>query len=188
MLTRRHRRRQRRGGTNPVQVGLGVQLAATSTNFTQGSAQTTGRATDLMIQGDGFFVLGHGNERSTPAPAPSPSTRAAPWSPRAATGCRATPDGTGDADRRAWSTSTSTPLAVPPVPAGVELTSYNIGADGKVRGIFDDGVQRDMCQLAIADFANPMGLEQVGETAFGASPPTPATPSSASPARAAAAA
>src|SRR5690606_17883421 len=41
------------GGTNPIQVGLGVQLAATRTNFLQGSAQTTGAPTDLMIQGDG---------------------------------------------------------------------------------------------------------------------------------------
>src|SRR6476661_1615997 len=50
-----------RGGTNPMQVGLGVQLAATQTNFTQGSTQTTGRATDLMIQGDGFFVTRAGS-------------------------------------------------------------------------------------------------------------------------------
>ena len=69
-----------RGGTNPVQVGLGVQVAGTSTNFNQGSAQTTGRATDLMIQGDGMFVVQQGQRaRSTPAPAPSPSTRPAPW-------------------------------------------------------------------------------------------------------------
>ena len=46
-----------RGGTNPIQIGLGVQLAATMLNFNQGSAQTTGRPTDLMLQGDGFFVL-----------------------------------------------------------------------------------------------------------------------------------
>jgi flagellar hook protein FlgE len=45
------------GGTNPSQVGLGVRLAGVTTNFGQGSAQTTGRATDLMIQGDGFFVV-----------------------------------------------------------------------------------------------------------------------------------
>src|SRR4051794_9563622 len=50
------------GGTNPIQVGLGVQIAATNTNFAQGSAQTTGRTTDLMIQGDGFFVVQSGNE------------------------------------------------------------------------------------------------------------------------------
>lgn len=44
------------GGTNPAQVGLGVRLSSIGTNFSQGAAQTTGRNTDLMIQGDGFFV------------------------------------------------------------------------------------------------------------------------------------
>ncbi|MEB0222292.1 flagellar hook-basal body complex protein, partial [Pseudomonas sp. AB12(2023)] len=44
------------GGTNPAQVGLGVQVAGISTNFAQGSTQSTGRATDMMISGDGFFV------------------------------------------------------------------------------------------------------------------------------------
>jgi len=50
------------GGTNPAQVGLGVQLSGISTNFTQGSAQTTGRSTDLMISGDGFFTVKTGQE------------------------------------------------------------------------------------------------------------------------------
>jgi flagellar hook protein FlgE len=44
------------GGTNPAQIGLGVQLAGITTNFTQGAAQLTGRSTDMMISGDGFFV------------------------------------------------------------------------------------------------------------------------------------
>jgi flagellar hook protein FlgE len=50
------------GGTNPAQVGLGVKLAGISTSFSQGAAQLTGRATDLSIQGDGFFVARQGNE------------------------------------------------------------------------------------------------------------------------------
>jgi len=50
------------GGKNPAQVGLGVQVAGISTNFAQGSAQSTGRATDIMIAGDGFFVTQLGNE------------------------------------------------------------------------------------------------------------------------------
>src|SRR5688572_25288324 len=45
------------GGTNPSQVGLGVQIGAVTTNFAQGSAQVTGRNTDMMINGDGFFVV-----------------------------------------------------------------------------------------------------------------------------------
>ena len=50
------------GGTNPAQVGLGTRVAGISTNFGQGAAQTTGRSTDLMISGDGFFVVDNGNE------------------------------------------------------------------------------------------------------------------------------
>jgi flagellar hook protein FlgE len=50
------------GGTNPAQVGLGVKLGAISTNFAQGATQLTGRATDLAIQGDGFFAVQQGGE------------------------------------------------------------------------------------------------------------------------------
>ncbi len=50
------------GGTNPAQVGLGVQVAGISTNFAQGSSQSTGKTTDLMISGDGFFVTTLGGE------------------------------------------------------------------------------------------------------------------------------
>lgn len=49
-----------RGGTNPMQVGLGVGLASIDTMFTDGSFQPTGKATDLGIQGQGFFVLQDG--------------------------------------------------------------------------------------------------------------------------------
>ncbi|GAA2579685.1 flagellar hook protein FlgE [Dactylosporangium fulvum] len=54
---------QGQGGTNPAQVGLGVRLGAINTSFVQGSAQTTGRATDVMISGDGFFVVNSVNEQ-----------------------------------------------------------------------------------------------------------------------------
>lgn len=49
-----------RGGTNPIQVGLGMGLASISTNFTNGSYQSTGKQTDLAIQNDGFFILSDG--------------------------------------------------------------------------------------------------------------------------------
>jgi flagellar hook protein FlgE len=156
-----------RGGTNPNQVGLGVQLAATQTNFTQGSTQTTGRATDLMIQGDGFFVTRKGNEDLY--------TRAGSFT-FDETGGLVTPtgnrvqgyllDGSGLPTGGLVDVTLDTTNAQPPVPVGVELVSYNIGSDGKLRGVFDDGVQREMAQIGIADFNNPMGLEKVGETSF----------------------
>ena len=51
------------GGTNPAQVGLGVKVGGISTNFTQGATQVTGRATDVALQGDGFFVLQQGGQQ-----------------------------------------------------------------------------------------------------------------------------
>ena len=45
------------GGTNPLQIGLGVQVASIDGVFTQGAIQITGRPTDIAIEGDGFFVL-----------------------------------------------------------------------------------------------------------------------------------
>jgi flagellar hook protein FlgE len=49
-------------GSNPAQVGLGVKLSGISTNWTQGSTQNTGRSTDFMISGDGFFMTKAGSE------------------------------------------------------------------------------------------------------------------------------
>lgn len=48
------------GGTNPQQVGLGTQVGSIDTNFNQGNFQTTGKKTDLAIQGSGFFILNNG--------------------------------------------------------------------------------------------------------------------------------
>lgn len=54
---------QQVGGANPAQIGLGVTTAAITTQFTQGAAQTTGVPTDLMINGDGFFVVERGGQQ-----------------------------------------------------------------------------------------------------------------------------
>ena len=51
------------GGSNPAQIGLGVRLAAITTSFTQGAAESTGRSTDLMLQGDGFFIMQEGGQQ-----------------------------------------------------------------------------------------------------------------------------
>jgi len=45
------------GGIDPLQIGLGVTVASTTRNFSQGELETTGLNTDLGIDGDGFFIL-----------------------------------------------------------------------------------------------------------------------------------
>ena len=47
------------GGTNPQQLGLGVKVASIDTIMTQGGLQSTSRATDMAIQGNGFFMEGN---------------------------------------------------------------------------------------------------------------------------------
>ena len=49
------------GAGNAQQIGLGVQVAGIDQLFTQGSLQTTGLATDVAIQGNGFFVVADGS-------------------------------------------------------------------------------------------------------------------------------
>lgn len=52
-----------RGGTNPQAIGLGVTLASVDVIPTGGSTQTTGKNTDLSIDGNGYFVLQSGGQK-----------------------------------------------------------------------------------------------------------------------------
>jgi flagellar hook protein FlgE len=49
-----------RGGTNPVQVGLGMALSSTTTVHTGGAITATERETDLAIEGNGYFIINDG--------------------------------------------------------------------------------------------------------------------------------
>ena len=135
-----------RGGTNPLQIGLGTGVSATSGNFTQGSAQQTGRPTDIMLQGDGFFVVENDGQPVY--------TRAGAFSFDANSNL-VTPSGGFVLD------SAGARITLPP-----GLASFNFGADGVLRGIQGDGTRVDIATLGVATFANPGGLERIGETSF----------------------
>jgi len=156
------------GGTNPIQVGLGVSVGGTTANFGQGSAQVTGRATDLMIQGDGFFVVNRGPE--------SLYTRAGAFNFDEA-GNLVTLDG----DRvQGWMANAAAPYALPAPNAagdrpaagniqidfaGRDIQSYSIDGNGVITGVIG-GNKVTLAQVAVANFANPEGLERAGDTAF----------------------
>ncbi|ECQ8737415.1 TPA: flagellar hook protein FlgE [Campylobacter jejuni] len=46
-----------RGGSNPLQIGLGVSVSSTTRIHSKGSVQTTDKNTDVAINGDGFFMV-----------------------------------------------------------------------------------------------------------------------------------
>jgi flagellar hook protein FlgE len=46
------------------------------------------------------------------------------------------------------------------------LTSYSVGEDGSVQGVFSNGIARTLGQVRLARFANSSGLEQRGQNMF----------------------
>lgn len=162
-----------RGGSNPMQVGLGVQLGGINTNFGQGAAQTTNRPTDLMIQGDGFFVIErNGTDLYTRAGAFNfdaegnlvtvDGDKVKGWTVDAAGALPATMDGTND---EPFNITDAAATANP----GGSMLSYTIGSDGTVVGVFDNQDQPVVLgRIALANFVNPQGLEKAGDSLYGA--------------------
>lgn len=149
-------------GTNPIQVGSGVEVAATNRDFSQGSIVTSDQPALLALDGEGLFILrGAGGQRNY--------TRDGQFSLNS-DGELVTPDGDrllgfgvdaeGNLDR-----SQLRPLSVrlgsatPAANGGVSiLRSYAIARDGRVVGYYSDGTNRTLGQLQVARFANPAGL------------------------------
>lgn len=48
------------GGTNPMQVGLGMSVGSIDSRFSQGNLESTGEVTDLAIEGSAFFSVSNG--------------------------------------------------------------------------------------------------------------------------------
>jgi flagellar hook protein FlgE len=54
------------GGSNPLQVGLGVQLSSIDNVMSSGALQTTGNPLDVALQGEGWFRVATGNPPANP--------------------------------------------------------------------------------------------------------------------------
>lgn len=152
-----------RGGTNPKQVGLGGQLSAIDTIHTQGSLQTTARTLDLGISGDGFFVLGEGNGAALTN---SYYSRSGNFYLDKA-GDLVNADGLyvlGFPTNSATGVADTSQTKSINIPAGAK--SLSIGKDGKVTYVDDTGALKYAGQVVVAKFANPDGLEKVGNNLF----------------------
>ncbi|HVL99755.1 MAG TPA: flagellar basal-body rod protein FlgF [Egibacteraceae bacterium] len=138
------------GGINPMQLGLGARMASVDGVFSQGATQVTGRATDLAIQGEGFFVV------STPD---GPRyTRAGAFAFDAAGNL------VGPAGELVVGTD-GNPVQVADLQSYVDVA---IDARGRIMGRDVAGQEVELGQIAVARFANPGGLERIGGTLFAA--------------------
>jgi flagellar hook protein FlgE len=52
------------GNGDPIQVGSGVQVESTTSNFTDGTVSSTGIAANMALQGNGFFVVNNNGQTS----------------------------------------------------------------------------------------------------------------------------
>ncbi len=141
-------------GTNPMQVGLGVNIATIDTVITQGSTQTTGKPNDLMIQGDGFFELN--------------------VNPYAAASALYTRDGNFVFDSLGYLVDASTGLYVTStVPGRIQVPttaqSWKIDSGGVVTYVDAAGATQNAGTIRLAKFPNPAGLEIVGDNNYKAS-------------------
>jgi flagellar hook protein FlgE len=50
------------GGTNPLQMGGGVEVASITPNMSQGNIVNTGNPLDMAIEGEGYFVVDDGSQ------------------------------------------------------------------------------------------------------------------------------
>ncbi|OZI11558.1 flagellar basal-body rod protein FlgF [Bacillaceae bacterium SAS-127] len=142
-----------RGGTNPMQVGLGVQLGAIDTVHTEGSTQTTNFALDLSITGDGFFVV---------------EDNGVPYYTRA---------GNFNLDKEGnlvnsdglfvqGTDGNNITLKEPAVTNGKKAESISIGQDGVVTIKYDDNTTDTSQTVAVVKFVNPNGLQKIGGNLF----------------------
>ncbi|MCC7104530.1 MAG: flagellar hook-basal body complex protein [Chloroflexi bacterium] len=166
------------GNQNPIQVGLGSQISGIDTLLAQGALQSTGRPTDLAIQGDGFFVLsdnattptyfftrdgnfGLGVAANVGDPLPLIHS---------ATGLHVKgyvpPQANGTADSP---TPPATDLSIPSVLNNVAVTGFTIDTNGIVNLTLADGtVSTGYAQLSLATLPNPEGMDRSGSNMFAA--------------------
>lgn len=149
------------GGTNPVQVGRGVQAAEVAVDFSPGAVVTTADPNELAVEGDGYFVVQTANgERAY--------TRNGQFK---INGQQRLVTADGDFvlgfavdERGNVVEGPLVPLEISTadVPgedgAAAKLLSYSVGQDGRILGRYSDGQTRTLGKIPLARFANQNGL------------------------------
>ena len=132
--------------TTPVgqQVGLGVKIAASEKQFTQGSLTQTGNTLNAAIQGDGFFQI-------TQADGTIAYTR----------------DGSFVENANGALTTANGNFLSPSITIPSNATSVSIGQDGTVAvQLPGSSTTQQVGQITLARFTNPDGLTAIGNNLF----------------------
>lgn len=142
------------GGVNAKQVGLGVAIASIDTIHTPGSAMTTNVATDLRIDGDGFFVVSAGEAGAQYL------TRAGNF--------------TLDANRQLVNADGMFVMSADDggiITLDETVTAFSISTDGTIISVDADGIAAPTeFRIGVAKVVNPGGLEKVGGNLYRVTP------------------
>jgi flagellar hook protein FlgE len=152
---------QGQGGINPMQLGLGAQVASTDIVNTQGASQATGRPTDLAIQGNGFFLVqANGEQFLTRAGAFDLDSNGNLVNPLGAAlqGFMLGAPVAADTFDAAMLPGDPTTVQI----AVEEYTDIAIGGDGTITGRDGDGELFVLGRVALARVPNAGGLERAG--------------------------
>jgi len=141
------------GGTDPNQIGLGVQLAGTDNIMGQGALTATGNPLDLAIEGQGYFAVKDGSGAT-----------------------HYTRDGAFAFDAQGNLVNPSTGdivLDKAGSPINITVSNYttiSIGQDGQITGVKPDGtVDTSLPKIGLTIFPNQQGLTRVGDNLWDAS-------------------
>lgn len=171
------------GGLNPSQVGLGVKVSGISKSFIQGSLQTTGRSTDVAIDGDGFFMVAKGDLNETDSLEIN-YTRDGSFSVDE-DGNLVTADGwrvVGKAlDDDGNPTGDLIPITIPrtlnvddgkggTVDKRVIAFNISVNGNGVVTVTLEDSTKHNISKLELALFVNPEGMENKGGNRYVSTP------------------
>lgn len=161
------------GGKNAVQVGLGSTLAAVDTVHTNANLQTTGRALDLGIEGDGFFILGKGDPEGEDATFELTYTRSGNFYINE-NGYLVNADGfyvLGSLTAVDPATGlTSEDLDAIQIFDDGTASSFSIDSNGIINVVGTDEGITPKGIIALATFSNSSGLEKVGNNTYQKSP------------------
>jgi flagellar hook protein FlgE len=162
-------------GTNPLQVGLGTQIGSIDNVMTAGGVESTGNATDVSIQGNGWLRVANGNVTTTPPTLDATQYTRAGDLTFNASGYLCTQTGqyvlgygaTQNATTGTYSANTAgganNPIVVPP-----GSTNVTIGADGSVNYQTPAGATVTAGYISLSTFPNQAGLQRDGGSLWSA--------------------
>lgn len=140
------------GGTNPIQVGLGIRVGSIDTLHTPGSPTTTNIGTDLYLDGDAFFVVENAAQEQF-------LTRAGNF--------------TLDSSNNLVNQNgmfvvgqDGNPINIPD-----QYITFSIDANGRIIGVNPDGTSEDSgLKIGTIEVNNPKGLLKTGGSLYSLTP------------------